>query len=307
MTDPETAARILVVDDDKSAIELVANTFGNEYEVLFALDGETALRLAAAMVPDLILLDVLLPGLDGFEVRRRLRADPLTRNIPTIFVTALGDTAAEAKGLALGAVDYITKPLNPPLVALRVRNQIELKRTRDQLARQAFVDGLTGLANRRHFDESLTIEYARHVRAEVPLAMLMLDIDHFKLFNDHYGHVQGDDCLRAIAGVLTEELYRGPDLAARYGGEEFVCILPETRESAGVREVAERILQRVAELGIPHAASPTAARVTVSIGGVLLRCQRDGSPLEIVAAADVQLYEAKRAGRNRCHVATRLG
>ncbi|WP_255412101.1 diguanylate cyclase [Desulfonatronum sp. SC1] len=212
------SARILVVDDEPVNIELIADIFDRDHEILFAVNGEQALKVAAASIPDVILLDVMLPGMDGFEVCARLKADALTRDIPVIFITGLGDTAAETKGLELGAMDYIAKPINPPVVRMRVGNQIELKRARDQLARLASTDGLTGLANRRRFDETLAQENARHVRSRERVTLIMLDIDHFKLFNDTYGHVRGDECLRSVAGVLKAALHRATDLAARYGG-----------------------------------------------------------------------------------------
>ncbi len=291
--------RILVVDDEPANIELIAALFEDVHEVLFAMNGEKALELAAVAQPDLILLDVMLPGMDGFAVCSRLKADPLTKNIPIIFVTGRGDTATETRGLELGAMDYITKPINPPVVKMRVRNQIELKQARDQLARLATTDGLTGLANRRRLDEVLTMEHARHVRSEVELGVIMLDIDHFKLFNDTYGHVRGDDCLRAVAGVLKKTLHRATDLAARYGGEEFVCILPDTASPEGVQTIAERIRQDVASLNIPHGQSPTANRVTVSLGVVTVCCNQQIDASQLVALADEQLYQAKSTGRNR--------
>ena len=292
-------SRILVVDDEPANIELIADIFEHDYEVLFAMNGEKALEIAAAAAPDLILLDVMLPGMDGFEVCSRLKAEPLTRDIPVIFVTGLGDTAAETKGLELGAMDYITKPINPPVVRMRVRNQIELKQARDQLARLATTDGLTGLANRRRFDEVLAMEHARHVRSGAKLALIMLDIDHFKLFNDTYGHVRGDDCLRAVAKVLKTTLHRATDLAARYGGEEFACILPDTIPPHGAHAVAERIRREVAGLNIPHGNSPTAGHVTVSLGVITACCTQDSDPSALVSLADKQLYRAKTAGRNQ--------
>ncbi|GAB6060584.1 diguanylate cyclase [Desulfonatronum parangueonense] len=295
----ERQARILMVDDEPVNIELIADIFDQDHEVLFAVNGEKALEIAMASAPDVILLDVLLPGMDGFEVCSRLKADPLTRDIPVIFITGLGDTMAETKGLELGAMDYIAKPINPPVVKMRVRNQIELKRARDQLSQLATTDGLTGLANRRRFDEVLAMEHARHVRSGTELALIMLDIDHFKLFNDTYGHVRGDDCLRAVAGVLRESLHRATDLAARYGGEEFACILPDTKSSNGIQAVAERIRQGVEALGIPHDHSPTEDHVTVSLGVVGTCCTQEITPSQIVAHADQELYRAKSQGRNQ--------
>lgn len=295
----DSQTRILVVDDEPANIELAANIFEHDYEMLFAMNGEKALEIAAAAAPDLILLDVMLHGMNGFEVCSRLKADPLTRDIPVIFVTGLGDTAAETKGLELGAMDYITKPINPPVVRMRVRNQIELKQARDQLARLATTDDLTGLANRRRFDEVLAMEHARHVRSGAKLALIMLDIDHFKLFNDAYGHVRGDDCLRAVAKVLKTALHRATDLAARYGGEEFVCVLPDTLPLRGAHAVAERIRREVAALNIPHGNSPTAAHVTVSLGVITACCTQDTDPSALVSLTDKQLYRAKTKGRNQ--------
>ncbi len=298
----ETPARLLVVDDEPVNIELLADIFEQDYDVLFAMNGQQALKLAATSAPDVILLDVMLPGMDGFEVCSLLKADPLTRDIPVIFITGMGDTAAETKGLELGAMDYIAKPINPPVVRMRVGNQIELKRARDQLARLASTDGLTGLANRRRFDEMLAQEHARHARSGASLTLIMLDIDHFKLFNDTYGHVRGDDCLRAVAEVLKTSLHRATDLAARYGGEEFACVLPDSDSEAGSLAVAERIRQGVANLSIPHGGSPTADHVTLSLGVVVILCVQDVTPSKIIGRADDLLYQAKSLGRNQvCH------
>ncbi|MBK1648148.1 diguanylate cyclase [Rhabdochromatium marinum] len=291
--------RILIVDDETSNIELIAEIFTEDHEVLFATDGIKALELATTTDPDLILLDVMLPGLDGFEICTRLKAEPHVSAIPVIFITGRDDTATETRGLALGAVDYITKPINPQIVRMRVSNHIELKRARDRLTQLATTDGLTGLANRRRFDEVLECEVQRHRRSSAPLTVLMLDIDHFKLYNDTYGHLRGDDCLRAIARTIEEALLRTTDLAARYGGEEFACILPNTGTSAAVTAIAERIRTQVMALKIPHETSPTAAYVTVSLGLTTHYCTASTQPQQLTAIADKQLYVAKAEGRNR--------
>jgi diguanylate cyclase (GGDEF)-like protein len=291
--------RILVVDDEPANIELIAGVFEDTYDVLFAMDGEKALEIATTRAPDLILLDVLLPGMDGFEVCSRLKADPLTVDIPIIFVTGMGDTDAETRGLELGAVDYIAKPINPPVVKMRVKNHVELKQARDQLARMASTDGLTGLANRRRFDEVLAMEYARHVRSGKELGLILLDIDHFKLFNDNYGHVCGDDCLRAVAQALREVVKRTTDLTARYGGEEFVCILPEAVSIEGVTFLANRIRKNIEGLKIFHGFSPTADHVTISLGAITTGCTPAISPSRLVSLVDKQLYLAKTRGRNQ--------
>lgn len=247
-----TPAKILIIDDDPVSIELIANLFRGHYEVLFALDGEKALALAARAAPDLILLDIMLPDMDGFAICSRLKADPLTMAIPVLFITGRDDSAAETRGLELGAMDYITKPINPLVLKIRVRNQIEWKQARDRLTMLATTDGLTGIANRRHFDEILAREHARHARAGTKLGLIMLDIDHFKRFNDTYGHVLGDDCLCAVARVLHQTLRRDTDLVARYGGEEFACILIDAPQPEDARAFAERVRENIQALAIPH-------------------------------------------------------
>lgn len=289
---------ILVVDDETINIELLADLLEDDYDVSFATGGEQALALAASDRPDLILLDVLMPGMDGYDVCARLKEDAVTAGIPVIFVTALGDTEAETRGLDLGAVDYVTKPISPAIVRARIRNHIELKRARDTLARLATTDGLTGLANRRSFDERLATEHRRLARSGAELSLILLDIDHFKLFNDTYGHLAGDDCLRQVGRALQGVVRRSADQAARYGGEEFACIFPET-DATGVRAIAEQIRAAISGLEIPHAASRTAGHVTASLGVVTVACGPDQSVTEIVKAADAGLYRAKEAGRNQ--------
>ncbi|MCK9389074.1 MAG: diguanylate cyclase [Sulfuritalea sp.] len=293
-----TQHRILVVDDQRTNIELIAGVFGDDCEVLFALNGERALAIAATENPQVILLDVMMPEMDGYEVCRRLKAERLTRDIPVIFVTALDDGEAETRGLELGAADYVAKPVRPAVVKVRVKNQIELKAAREQLTRLAITDGLTGLSNRRCFDEALAMEYARHIRSGEILSLILLDIDHFKAFNDTYGHVLGDDCLRRVARAIDDVIVRTTDLAARYGGEEFVCILPGT-DQAGAVVIAEKIRQGIMDLAIPHRASSAEACVTASFGVSSARCVPGESALNLVAHADERLYAAKAGGRNR--------
>ncbi|MEI6987192.1 MAG: response regulator, partial [Rhodospirillaceae bacterium] len=290
--------RVLVVDDETANIELLAEICGDAHEILTASDGMVALEIAASTKPDVILLDVMMPGIDGYEVCRRLKAEPLTANIPVIFITGLGDVAAETRGLELGAADYVTKPISPAAVRARLTNQIALKKTQDQLARLATTDGLTGLANRRHFDEVIAHEYARHARSGGELSLILLDVDHFKLFNDTYGHVSGDDCLRQVARAVGNVVTRVTDLAARYGGEEFVCLLPMT-DQKGAARIAENIRESVAALAVPHRGSSAADHVTVSLGVITTRCVPGRSSLNILALADEQLYAAKSGGRNR--------
>jgi diguanylate cyclase (GGDEF)-like protein len=245
-----------------------------------------------------ILLDVMMPKMDGYEVCTRLKTDPATADIPVIFITGMDETEAESRGLELGAVDYVTKPFKPVVVRARVHNHVELKRARDRLLALAATDGLTGLANRRRFDEALQSEWKRLQRTGSELGLIMLDIDHFKPFNDTYGHLAGDDCLRNVAGVLAGEMLRGPDVAARYGGEEFACILPETT-LAGAVAVAERIRAGIEALGIPHSGSKVVPVVTASLGVISVLCTGVTRPEDLLLAADACLYRAKSEGRNR--------
>lgn len=289
---------VLVIDDEPINIRVLGESLIGAYEILCATSGEDGLRLAQSEQPDLVLLDVVMPGVDGYEVCRRLKADPATQRIPVIFITGLTLVEDEAKGLEIGAIDYITKPISPPIVRARVKNHLELKRYRDLLENLSMSDGLTGIANRRRFDAYLTQEWHRAIRSGAPLSLLMLDVDHFKLFNDTYGHAAGDDCLRQVACVLDAATHRVTDLAARYGGEEFACILPDT-PLEGAITVAEQVLQGVVALMVPHSRSSVATHVTVSIGVVTMMAGGNRSEADLVCAADTLLYRAKAEGRNR--------
>ena len=256
------------------------------------------LTLATESLPDLILVDVVMPEMDGYETCRRLQAEPLTRDIPVIFVTALNSPDDETRGLEAGAVDFISKPVNAAVVRARVRTHLTLKRQADLLRSLAYIDGLTGVANRRQFDDTLESEWRACRRARSPLALAMIDIDHFKRFNDTYGHQVGDNSLKAVAAVLKGCMGRSHDLVARYGGEEFVCLLPDT-DLAGARTKAEELKRVVQGLAIPHETSSVVPVLTVSLGVVTVVPSAELTPDHLLAAADAQLYEAKRAGRNR--------
>lgn len=290
--------RLLVVDDQPINIQLLYQIFQADHEVFAATDGAEALAFCRETPPDLVLLDVVMPGMDGLEVCRRLRADPATADLPVIFVTAQSDPADETAALDAGGVDFITKPVNPAVVRARVHTHLTLKAQSDFLRALAFIDGLTGVANRRRLDEALSAEWRRCRRAGTPLALLMIDIDHFKAYNDHYGHQAGDACLRQIADTLRQCVSRSHDLVARYGGEEFVCLLPECDLTAACAK-AETVRTQITALALPHATSPTAPHVTLSIGASAVLPQAGGDPAELLAAADGALYRAKGEGRNR--------
>jgi diguanylate cyclase (GGDEF)-like protein len=302
---------ILLVDDDTGSIQLMARILGNIGMLRFATNGADGLRLAHESTPDLILLDTEMPGMSGFETCRALKADPALTDTPVIFVTSHSEDAFEVSGLDLGAADFIAKPVSAPLLLARVKTQLRVKHMSDELRRIATIDPLTGVANRRRFDESLEREWRRGQRANEPLALLMIDVDHFKLFNDRYGHPMGDACLCFVAKALGRTTLRPGDLVARYGGEEFAVLLPQTSRG-GAEHVARGILDAVTALAIAHDASLTAPYVTVSVGigcydeeserpipgpriGKDLRAHR--LAVDLLNAADRALYCAKRAGR----------
>ncbi len=305
---PANAPRLLVVDDQPSSTELLAQMLGSQYQVLRAHSGAEALALCrdSQSLPDLILLDILMPGMDGLQVCRRLGEDPLTADIPVLFVTSQSGPQEEAAGLAAGGVDFITKPVNQAVLLARVRTHLQLKAQTDQLRAYALQDGLTGIANRRRFDQALAQEWRYGQRHHRPLALLLIDIDHFKRYNDHYGHPAGDECLKAVAAQLHQAMGRAHDLVARYGGEEFACLLPSISVEDALFK-AQALCHGVAALRLPHEASPLAAYVTVSVGVALWTFEQEGQPQQLIDAADAALYAAKSAGRNQVSLAAATG
>jgi diguanylate cyclase (GGDEF)-like protein len=310
---------ILLVDDDPDTIKLLCRILAGSGDLRFATNGEDALRLAREAAPDLMLLDAEMPGLNGFQVFDALKAEPALADVAVIFVTSQSEALFAVSAFEKGAADYITKPVNAALVLARVRTQLRVKRLTDELRRTATTDSLTGVASRRQFDESLKLEWLRAQRTGDPLALILVDVDHFKLYNDRYGHPPGDVCLREVAQALVGASQRCADLVARYGGEEFVLLLSQTPRR-GAEHIARRILDTVEALGIPHEASPTARNVTVSAGIGCLdpagaswgnkppdsrrkeafhACYTAG---DLVLAADRALYSAKAAGRAQARV-----
>lgn len=291
---------ILVVDDVPSNVQILAEVLSYMYRIKVASNGADALEIAQREPqPDLILLDVMMPGMDGFDVCRRLKADMRTHNIPVIFATAKNSESDEELGLNLGAVDYITKPFVIPIAKARIRNHIRLKQQADLLESLSLLDALTDIPNRRRFDEALATEWARAKRDATPLSLIMIDIDHFKQYNDYYGHGAGDDCLQMVAAELAKGVVRPGDLVARYGGEEFVVILPETdQEAAG--QIAERLRERIEKLSIAHIYPKASSIVTISAGvATQAETSENLSAQMLHEAADKALYMAKAGGRNR--------
>jgi len=290
--------RLLVVDDQPANVQLLYQAFAADHQVLMATGGEQALAVCHAKQPDLVLLDVEMPDMSGYEVCRLLKENAATRDIPVIFVTGHRDEAAETLCLDLGAADFISKPINPRIVRARVRTQLTVKAHADLLRQQAHLDGLTGVFNRRCFDERLTAEWSRAARSGAALSVVMVDVDFFKHFNDHYGHQAGDDCLRRVARALRATLHRPGDLVARYGGEEFACVLPDT-DLAGAMKVANELSASVDAEQIEHARSAAAANVSISLGVATLHPSSASGPAGLLRAADQQLYIAKSRGRHQ--------
>ena len=300
---PAPVAKLLVVDDHPANIQALFQIFQGDHRVFMATSGEQALAVCRDQQPDLVLLDVVMPGMDGYEVCMRLKADATTRDIPVIFVTSHGDEAAETQGLDVGAVDFITKPINPKVVRARVKTHLTLKSQSDLLRQLAFVDGLTGVANRRHFDVRFGSEWRRAQRNGNDLTLVMIDVDFFKRYNDDHGHQTGDDCLRLVAATLAGTLRRPGDLLARYGGEEFTCVLPETGRP-GALSIAQQLEGAVRALKLPHPSSGASDVVTVSLG-VAVKGPGPASAYtaaDLLALADAKLYEAKAGGRARAMV-----
>jgi len=289
--------RILVVDDAMENIQILNAALEGEQEVLFALDGARAIEMARTQRPDLILLDAVMPGMDGYAVCAALRSAADTRDIPVIFVTSLKSPEDETRALAAGAADFITKPINACVVRARVRTQLTVKRQADALRALTLTDALTGVANRRAFDERLDAEWRRCARAGLPVALVLVDVDHFKLYNDHYGHQAGDACLAQVGAAMRRVAGRPQDLVARYGGEEFAFLLPQL-DAQGAAGVARKLRAEMAQLAMPHAHSPTADKLTLSIGIASLVPHEGQAPGALVRAADAQLYLAKTDGRN---------
>ncbi|MBF0138547.1 MAG: diguanylate cyclase [Magnetococcales bacterium] len=292
-----TLPTLLIVDDEPDNIRIAGRILEKEYHLLFSTTGKDALDIAQTKQPDMILLDIVMPDMDGYTVCSMIRQNPATQDIPIIFVTAMEHEQHEVIGLELGASDYLSKPLHPLISRLRIRNILELHKARNHFKNLAMIDGLTSIPNRRHFDERLQHEWHRSVRSKSPLAILLMDIDYFKSFNDHYGHLGGDATLKRIAAALKESMIRVTDTLARYGGEEFVCLLPET-DLMGVLFMAEKLRSVIESLNIPHVKSLISDRVTLSVGGAVVVPEQTIKQAAFLAAADENLYKAKNHGRN---------
>ncbi len=296
-----TKPKILIVDNSPDYIETLADILQDQYDLYVAKSGEQALLIAESGVAlDLILLDIVMPnGISGMEVCQQLKSNHATAHIPILFVTALTDEQDELLGFNLGAADYITKPVRPAIVRARVKTHILLKKQTEQPTYLAFIDQLTLIPNRRNLDELLSNEWTRAKRNKTAISALLIDIDHFAAFNEHYGKRRADECLQQIAQSLNSNLKRSSDFIARFGGEEFIVILPDS-DASQAKLIAERLLTNVTELNIQHEHSITAPLLTVSIGGVTsVPSNNDNTISALLNNLDTQLLRAKAGGRNQ--------
>jgi diguanylate cyclase (GGDEF)-like protein len=308
---PETQADILLVDDDPTAIVVLSRILGNSGRLRYATNGQDALDLARRQRPDLVLLDIEMPGMSGLDVCRELKRDATWDDVPVIFITSHHSQADELAGLAAGAVDFIAKPPLAPLVRARVATHLRLKRFTDLLKQSAVEDPVTGVGNRRAFEELLPKEWLRALRERTPLSVLMIDVDHFKEYNDALGHQRGDDCLKTVATGLAASAEGRGILLARYGGDEFVLVAPGLAAN-DAEELAVQLHSVVRAMHVPHPSSRVSDVVTVSIGGSTCAptpCSGPGTfagagsgllgPEVLLLAADRALYTAKAAGRDQ--------
>jgi len=296
----EDKNRILIIDDDTSTLLELASILRSDYKIYTMKDGESALEKVGEIKPDLILLDIIMPEMSGFDVLKKLKESELTKYIPVIFITVETDREIEIKGLSEGAVDYVHKPLNKSLVKLRINHQIQLLNQFRKIEHLSMSDHLTGLPNRRSFEMKIAEEWDRASRDQTPLSVIMVDIDHFNKYNEKYGHQQGDTALEMISKLFLGVLKRPGDFAARWGGEEFIILLPNTI-TQGAYDVAETVRQHVEDMIIP-AYNGAVTRLTVS-AGVNTRAPGQGSTIEkFISWTDMALYTAKNRGRNRVSV-----
>ena len=288
---------LLIVDDEMSNLRVLTHILGSDYTIYTAKSGENAMEKAVEYMPDLILLDIIMPEMDGYEVLAELKKMDAVKKIPVIFITGLDSTEDEERGLSLNAADYISKPFTPTIVKLRVRNQIQIINQLCTIERLSMIDQLTGIPNRRSFDERVNAEWKRAIREVTPISIMVIDVDKFKNYNDTYGHQQGDVALQSVANVFSRSLKPSSDFAARWGGEEFTVLLPNTPLD-GALEIAENIRLNIEAMEIPHD-DGSKSKVTASIGVTTRMPTQDSKVSAFISIADKALYDAKAAGRNR--------
>jgi len=291
---------VLLIDDSDVNTTMLSNILSPDYKILVAKCGHEGIELAKTKTPDIIILDVVMPDISGYDVIVMLKKAVSTRNIPVIFITSLANLEDETKGLSLGGSDYITKPFCKEIVKLRVQNQSRILNYIDTIERLSRIDQLTGLPNRRSVHERSLSEWKLAIREGTTLSVLIIDIDHFKKCNDTYGHLMGDVVLQKTAKAISHALNRPSDFAARWGGEEFIVLLPKT-ESEGAAIIAESIRKSVEDVEIPFA-DGRSTRVTISIGVNTHSPTKKCSIDDLLNYADDALYIAKKRGRNNVAV-----
>lgn len=289
--------KILIVDDSVIQAAQLQSILDADYDVTVAHTAEEGLSYVGSEDFSLILLDVVMPGMDGFTLLKRLQEEIITRSVPVILITSLSDIQNEHRGFTLGAVDYITKPFHPVIVQARVNTHVKLYKYRRQVERQSMTDQLTGIANRWRYDRYSLTKWKEAARLHIPFSVCMFDIDHFKAYNDTFGHPAGDKVLASVANLLSSYLRRTTDFVARYGGEEFVAIILG-EEARNAFAYVKQIRQGIEELHIPH--DPAIAQwITVSAGGVTITPKNSDQYDTYLKVADTMLYDAKRFGRNQ--------
>ena len=290
--------RILIIDDSVANIKILSNILAKDYKVSICKSGKEGIKQAIEQSPILILLDIIMPEMDGFEVIKELKFIDSTKDIPIIFITSLTDDENEERGFSLGAVDYITKPFNPIIVKARVKTHSDLYAYRKKIENLAMLDGLTGIGNRRSYDIHTDIEWKKAISKQYAFTAMLMDIDYFKQYNDYYGHLKGDEVLKNIARTVSRNLPNKGDYVCRYSGEKFIVILPGTEKEEAL-VIAEKLRQAVERLNIPHNQSTIAKKITVSIGG-MTKSPKEGEVLnDLIDIVDRHLYWAKEMGRSR--------
>jgi len=290
--------KILIVEDSRINQEVLFRILKHDHTLLLAKTGPEALEIAKREHPDIILLDIILPEMDGFEVLTRLKKNESTHSIPVLIISGMAKPDDEVKGLTLGAVDYITKPFHDIVVKTRIDTQLRILKQMRMIEEIGFIDTLTNIPNRRQFDKFLVREWNRAIREKTPVSILMIDVDHFKIYNDTFGHPQGDVALQMVADAIVSSFKRSVDIAARWGGEEFAVLLVSTLPG-GTMKVAEAIRQNVEATKIPSADGTTQHSVTISIGVAHMIPTNEDSISDLVRKADEALYKAKDRGRNQ--------
>ena len=293
---------LLIIDDDVVSISTLTSLFAKTFNIEIAQDGKSALQSIMLKDIDLVLSVVNSPIISGQELCTFVKNSQLTAHIPVMFLAEAPNLDEEDECLQMGAVDYIDKKIRPSILVSRVTNQMTMVAQQKKLAQVSCTDGLTGLANRMQLDTMLNKEWYAAVRGSHSIAALMIDIDHFKLFNDEFGHLEGDACLKIIASIIASSKRRERDLAARYGGEEFVLLLPFT-DLKGAKQVAQELIESVKNRNIKSAKQASFPIVTVSIGisafSPTLKKTAASNPIDLIDKADINLFKAKQAGRNQ--------